>query len=94
MLIHYLNSYNRDKPPLILISLDGFRPDYMEKQLTPTLARLHKCGVTTPYMSSIYPTLTFPNHNSIVTVSSLLHIFDRFKIMKMVSETELVLQLY
>lgn len=52
-------------PPLLLISLDGFRPDYLD--LTPTLKRLAYCGVSAPYMKPVFPTKTFPNHYSIVT---------------------------
>ncbi|XP_060581540.1 uncharacterized protein LOC132738125 isoform X2 [Ruditapes philippinarum] len=53
--------------PLLLISLDGFRADYLGRHLTPTIERLAKCGVHTPYMRSVYPTVTFPNHYTIVT---------------------------
>lgn len=53
--------------PLLLISLDGFRADYLDRHLTPTIQRLAKCGVHTPYMRSVYPTVTFPNHYTIVT---------------------------
>lgn len=54
--------------PLVLISLDGFRADYLVKyNRTPVIDRLIKCGVHAPYMRSVYPTLTFPNHYSIVT---------------------------
>ncbi|XP_067144150.1 venom phosphodiesterase 2-like isoform X1 [Centruroides vittatus] len=52
-------------PPLLLISLDGFRPDYFAK--TPTLKRLAHCGASAPYMKPVFPTKTFPNHYSIVT---------------------------
>lgn len=58
---------NYGSPPLLLISLDGFRPDYLKKKLSPILERLNRCGVSAPYMKSIYPTLTFPNHHTIST---------------------------
>ena len=61
--------YNENRPPVLLISIDGFRADYMLRNETPVLQKLADCGVSTEYMSSIYPTLTFPNHYSIVTVS-------------------------
>lgn len=54
-------------PPLLLVSMDGFRADYLTRNLTPTIQKLGQCGVHTPYMRSVYPTLTFPNHYSIVT---------------------------
>lgn len=55
-------------PPLLLVSMDGFRAEYLTRNLTPTIQKLGQCGVHTPYMRSVYPTLTFPNHYSIVTV--------------------------
>ncbi|GFT79358.1 hypothetical protein NPIL_20161, partial [Nephila pilipes] len=54
-------------PPLLLISLDGFRPDYLKRGLNPTLERLSRCGVRAPYMMPVFPTKTFPNHYSQVT---------------------------
>ncbi|KAJ8305988.1 hypothetical protein KUTeg_016533 [Tegillarca granosa] len=53
--------------PLLVVSLDGFRAEYLTRNLTPTLQRLSSCGIHTPYMRSVYPTLTFPNHYTIVT---------------------------
>ncbi|XP_047480634.1 LOW QUALITY PROTEIN: venom phosphodiesterase 2-like [Penaeus chinensis] len=53
--------------PLILVSLDGFRADYLEKGLTPGLQALVDGGVHAPFMKPSYPTLTFPNHYTIVT---------------------------
>ncbi|OWF35917.1 Ectonucleotide pyrophosphatase/phosphodiesterase family member 3 [Mizuhopecten yessoensis] len=54
-------------PPLLLVSLDGFRAEYLHRNMTPTIERLRDCGVHTPYMRATYPTLTFPNHYTIVT---------------------------
>nr|XP_045626408.1 venom phosphodiesterase-like [Procambarus clarkii] len=53
--------------PLLLLSLDGFRADYLRRGLTPTLQALAERGVKVPYMNPSYPTLTFPNHYTIVT---------------------------
>ncbi|KAI5094369.1 ectonucleotide pyrophosphatase/phosphodiesterase family member 1 isoform X1, partial [Silurus meridionalis] len=57
------------KPPLILISMDGFRAEYLTffGGLLPTISKLIKCGTSTKYMRSAYPTKTFPNHYTIVT---------------------------
>ena len=56
--------------PVLLISLDGFRADYLVKyNRTPTIDKLIHHGVHAPYMRSVYPTVTFPNHYTIVTVS-------------------------
>ncbi len=55
------------KPTLLLISLDGFRSDYFEKAPTPNLDRLAREGVKAKWMTPIFPSMTFPNHYSIVT---------------------------
>lgn len=55
------------KPTVILISLDGFRYDYVDKFKTPTLNRLAKDGVRARWMIPSFPTKTFPNHFTIVT---------------------------
>ena len=57
-----------DEPPLLLVSLDGFRADYLKRGLTPTLQKLSDCGVHAPYMRASFPTKTFPNHYTIITV--------------------------
>ncbi|KAK8720023.1 hypothetical protein OTU49_013618, partial [Cherax quadricarinatus] len=53
--------------PLLLISMDGFRADYLNRDLTPTIKKLAERGVHAPYMKSTYPTVTFTNHYTIVT---------------------------
>ena len=53
-------------PVTILISIDGFRPDYLDRGLTPVLSRLAADGVTGPMRPS-FPSKTFPNHWTIVT---------------------------
>lgn len=52
--------------PLLLISIDGFRYDYLYRGLTPNLARLARSGLHGP-MKPQFPTYTFPNHYSLVT---------------------------
>ncbi|XP_072296626.1 ectonucleotide pyrophosphatase/phosphodiesterase family member 1 [Eucyclogobius newberryi] len=58
-----------DKPPVILVSLDGFRAEYLKDHSShvPVINALRKYGTTTLYMRPVYPTKTFPNHYSIVT---------------------------
>lgn len=53
-------------PVTILISIDGFKPDYLERGVTPNLSRLAAGGVTAPMRPS-FPSKTFPNHWTIVT---------------------------
>ncbi|WP_100258891.1 alkaline phosphatase family protein [Qipengyuania seohaensis] len=50
----------------ILVSIDGFHPDYLERGLTPTLSALAEGGVTASMRPS-FPTKTFPNHWTLVT---------------------------
>lgn len=52
--------------PVILISFDGFRADYLDRGVTPNLSRLAKQGVTGPMRPS-FPSKTFPNHWTLVT---------------------------
>ncbi|KAF0310573.1 Ectonucleotide pyrophosphatase/phosphodiesterase family member 1 [Amphibalanus amphitrite] len=54
-------------PPLLVISLDGFRPDYASRGVSPMLQDMMDCGVTAPYVRTSFPSKTFPNHFSIVT---------------------------
>ncbi len=54
-------------PPVLLVSLDGFRPDYLTLGITPNLARMTAQGVQAEWMTPSYPSLTFPNHYTIVT---------------------------
>jgi len=58
---------HRLKPTVLLISLDGFRWDYLEKAATPNLDRLVSTGVKARALIPVFPTMTFPNHYTIVT---------------------------
>ncbi|MGB0134274.1 ectonucleotide pyrophosphatase/phosphodiesterase [Dokdonella sp.] len=53
--------------PLILVSIDGFRADYLDRGITPTLNALAKSGVHAEYMRPSFPTQTFPNHYALIT---------------------------
>ncbi len=53
--------------PLILISIDGFRWDYLQKYDAPTLRQLAATGVHATRLTSSFPSKTFPNHYTIVT---------------------------
>lgn len=54
-------------PPLLLISIDGFRANYLERDKSPTLDALAKGGVRAEWMQPSFPSLTFPNHYTLVT---------------------------
>jgi predicted AlkP superfamily pyrophosphatase or phosphodiesterase len=56
------------KPYVILISLDGFRYDYAQKYGAKNLLALAARGASAPQgMIPSYPSITFPNHYTIVT---------------------------
>ncbi|KAI9829920.1 MAG: hypothetical protein M1826_005342 [Phylliscum demangeonii] len=54
-------------PTTIVISLDGFRADFLNRGLTPTLNSFIKEGVSPLYMLPSFPSVTFPNHYTLVT---------------------------
>lgn len=56
-----------DKPYVIMISADGFRYDYAKKYNAENLKRLSTEGVRADYMTPSYPSITFPNHYTLVT---------------------------
>lgn len=56
-----------DAPPLLLISIDGFRYDYMERAHLPALERLAAEGLKADSLQHIFPSKTFPTHYSLVT---------------------------
>jgi predicted AlkP superfamily pyrophosphatase or phosphodiesterase len=55
------------EPTVILISLDGFRYDYLDKYKPQTLNKLAKKGVRAKWMIPSFPTKTFPNHYTVAT---------------------------
>ena len=52
--------------PVILISIDGFRADYLDRGISPNIAAIAAEGTTAPMRPS-FPTKTFPNHYTLVT---------------------------
>jgi alkaline phosphatase D len=58
----------RDKPYLILVSIDGFRFDYARLYGATNLQSLARRGASAPKgMIPAYPSVTFPNHYTIIT---------------------------
>jgi predicted AlkP superfamily pyrophosphatase or phosphodiesterase len=55
------------QPTVILVSLDGFRSDYLEKYNPPNLSLLARAGVRAQWMTPSFPSKTFPNHYAIAT---------------------------
>lgn len=55
------------KPLVMLISIDGFKPAYMNSVDTPNLLKLKRDGAHAQGLISSFPSLTFPNHLSLVS---------------------------
>ncbi|PIF47549.1 putative AlkP superfamily pyrophosphatase or phosphodiesterase [Chryseobacterium sp. 52] len=55
------------KPYVIMISTDGFRYDYAKKYNAENLLKLASEGVQAEAMIPSYPSITFPNHWSLIT---------------------------
>lgn len=58
---------DKDIQKVLLISIDGFRYDYRNRTTTPVLDEIVKRGVSSDYVKNVFPTSTFPNHQSLVT---------------------------
>lgn len=56
----------RPAPTVILISIDGYRADYLHRGQSPTLEALAAEGASGPMRPS-FPSVTFPNHYTLVT---------------------------
>jgi len=57
----------QQKPYVILISVDGLRYDLVDKFHATHLQQLRGNGVAAKAMIPSYPSLTFPNHYTLVT---------------------------
>lgn len=56
-----------ERPYVVLVSLDGFRYDYAQRYHAENLLALGKAGAAAEAMIPSFPSVTFPNHISIVT---------------------------
>ncbi|WP_260921746.1 ectonucleotide pyrophosphatase/phosphodiesterase [Novosphingobium sp. 9] len=54
------------RPVVILVSIDGFRADYLQRGITPNLSALAAKGISAAMRPS-FPSKTFPNHWALVT---------------------------
>ncbi|KAK8148367.1 hypothetical protein G3M48_010344 [Beauveria asiatica] len=54
-------------PTTLVVSLDGFRADFLSRGLTPNLNALVKAGISPRYMLPSFPSVTFPNHYTLAT---------------------------
>src|SRR3972149_11774242 len=55
------------KSTVILVSMAGFRPDYLDHTSCPNLRELAMSGTRAEWLIPIFPTKTFPNHYAIAT---------------------------
>lgn len=58
---------NAEDRIVIMVGVDGFRWDYLQKFHPPVLSRLAAQGVTAERMTPSFPTLTFPNFYTLAT---------------------------
>lgn len=58
---------SHEKPYVIVVSLDGFRWDYPDRGITPSLRDMEETGVRALSLQPSFPSKTFPNHYTIVT---------------------------
>jgi predicted AlkP superfamily pyrophosphatase or phosphodiesterase len=58
---------NENHNRLILVSIDGFKPEYLDRGITTNLNKLAQSGVLADGMIPSFPSLTFPNHVTLVT---------------------------
>ncbi|RUP51395.1 nucleotide pyrophosphatase [Jimgerdemannia flammicorona] len=52
---------------IIIVSLDGFRADYLDHGFTPNIVQLGRDGIRAEYMIPSFPSTTFPNHYTLAT---------------------------
>jgi predicted AlkP superfamily pyrophosphatase or phosphodiesterase len=55
------------QPYTILVSFDGMRWDYVNRNITPTITALQQQGVSALSLRPSFPSKTFPNHLTLVT---------------------------
>lgn len=60
-------------PPLLLVSFDGFRADYLKKYPMKNLKRFYSQGVLVEELNNVFITKTFPNHYTLVTLPVCCH---------------------
>ncbi len=58
---------HRKKPVVVMISIDGFRADYLTQFKPPHLRAIASTGIRSVGMESSFPSSTFPNHITLVS---------------------------
>jgi predicted AlkP superfamily pyrophosphatase or phosphodiesterase len=57
----------RPSNPILLVSIDGFMNEYLDRNETPNFDRFLAAGTKAEYLIPVFPTKTFPTHWTIVT---------------------------
>ena len=62
-------TFSQPSKHVILISIDGFRPDFYRegKWPTPTLHKMAQEGVSADAVRGVFPSVTYPSHTTIIT---------------------------
>ncbi|KAK5970093.1 hypothetical protein GCK32_018181, partial [Trichostrongylus colubriformis] len=55
------------KPPLVILSMDGFARDYLDRYTLQSLSFISTCGATAERVYPPFPSKTFPSHYTMVT---------------------------
>lgn len=67
LLIGFTITINSQENYVVILSLDGFRADYIEKYNAKNIKKIAKNGVRIKRMTASNPTKTFPNHYTLAT---------------------------
>lgn len=54
--------------PLLVVSYDAFRPEYLSRGITPALNEFRSKGITAQFLANVFPTKTLVNHHTISVV--------------------------
>lgn len=60
-------AWTSDRPPVLVIALDGFRHDYAERDGALNLLSLAREGASVREWTPVFPSTTFPNFHSMAT---------------------------
>ena len=79
IVVSFAQAQSPQHHPVLLISVDGMRPDYVtqadqHKLRIPTLRRMMAQGAYAEGVQGVFPTVTYPSHTTLVTgVAPALH---------------------
>ena len=75
LLLFSIRGYSQGVKHVILISIDGFRPDFYGDASwgAVNIRQLTEKGISADGVNPVFPTLTFPNHTTIITGARPAH---------------------